>query len=124
MTLKQFEMYTEQRSLTQQAQPESPRGTHHNSGNRDSGESLDSMVSSMATNSAGPRLARAPDQLTNVPEKWLKRSLMLDAVPVQGTYLAKSVLVRPGKPSSAFSASTARVPSIVHRGCVLILLEM
>jgi hypothetical protein len=90
MTLKHFEMLTEQRLVAQQVPPESPSGLHK-SGSSD--ESLDSMASSMATNSAGPRLARAPVNLTTVPEKWLKRSLMLDAMPLQGTYLAKNVLV-------------------------------
>ena len=87
MTLKQFQLYAERRAAA--GPPSGNPGSHSRSGNSD--ETLDS---SMATGSAGPRLATAPPALAAVPDKWLRRQLVLEALPLHGTPIARDVAVR------------------------------
>ena len=87
MTLKQFQLYAERRAAA--GPPSGNPGSHSRSGNSD--ETLDS---SMATGSAGPRLAAAPPALAAVPDKWLRRQLVLEALPLHGTPIAVDVAVR------------------------------
>lgn len=103
MTLKQFQLYTDRRATA--GPPPGNPGSHSRSGNSD--ETLDS---SMATGSAAPRLAAAPPALAAVPDKWLRRQLVLDALPLHSTSIARHISVR------------TRELRLQHAICCLILL--
>jgi hypothetical protein len=97
MALQHFQQYAAQQYAAQRSgSPQQPRSAGNESPSQRSGSqgSDETLDSSMATGSAGPRPSTATKAALSVPEKWLRRALLVDKLPLQDTLMVADISVR------------------------------